>query len=208
MTVAACFLVKDPPLDRLALLVEYLRPYVHEYVMVVDDRTQAATVETLSTWRLVVGVPFRWVDDFSVGRNAALPYVTTDWVLHLDPDELPSVAMLEFIRMVDSQKQEDVVWQDALYRAPRGFLFFTKNFFDGKQAEEWEEHWHCRLFRADMGRWYKPVHEQVELDGLPESITRGTPVLPKAPRGAYLIHSRMNDDAKDRQYAELAGAVA
>jgi hypothetical protein len=207
MTVAACFLVKDPPLDRLALLVEYLRPYVHEYVMVVDDRTQAATVDTLA-WRGVTRVPFRWVDDFAAARNAALPYVTSEWVLHLDPDEMPSVAMMEFIQAVDADRQEDVLWQDSLYRAPRGYLFFTKNFYDGRQGEELEEHWHCRLFRADMGRWYKPVHEQVELDGLPESIARGTPVLPKAPRGAYLIHSRMNDDAKDRQYAEIAGAAS
>jgi glycosyltransferase involved in cell wall biosynthesis len=207
MTVAACFLVKDPPLDRLALLVEYLRSYVHEYVMVVDDRTQAATVDVLSAWRDVTLVPFHWVDDFSAARNAALPHVSSDWILHVDPDELPSPAMMEFIRAVDGERQEDVLWQERMYRAPQGFLFFTRNYFDGRQTEEWEEHWHCRLFRAATGRWYKSVHEQVELDGVPESVTRNTAVLPKAPKGAYLIHSRMNDAAIDRQYAEILGAV-
>ena len=204
MTAAACFLVKDPPLDRLALLVELLRPYVREHVIVVDDRTRAEAVDTMSAWRDVTLVPFRWVDDFAQARNAALPFVTSDWVLHLDPDEMPSPAMLAFLRMVDESDQQDVLWQGHLYRAPRGYLFFTKNFFDGRQGEEWEEHWHCRLFRADSGRWYKRVHEQVMLDGLAESDTRGTPVLPKAPLAAVLLHSRMNHDEIDRQYAELA----
>ena len=39
---------------------------------------------------------------------------------------------------------------------------------------------------------------------MPESHTRGTPMLVKAPLGAFLIHSRMNDRAKDEQYAALA----
>jgi hypothetical protein len=126
--------------------------------------------------------------------------------LHLDPDEMPTAAMLEFIRMVDGTPQQDVSWQGMTYVGPRGYLFFTKNFYDGAQAAELEEHWHCRLFRRTAGWWYKPVHEQVMLEGMPEHATRGTPLLPKAPLGAYLIHSRMNDRAKDEQYAALATA--
>lgn len=201
MTVTAAFLVKDPPIDRLAMLLEYLRPVVSDVVIVVDDRTAAATVEVLESWPVTV-VPFAWVDDFSKARNAALPHAKGDWILHLDPDELPSAAMLDFIRMVDETPQADVEWQGATYRAPRGYLFFTKNFFDGRQGEEWEEHWHCRFFRAG-GFWYKPVHEQVVIDGLPEQRTRGTALLPKAPRGAYLIHSRMEDCTKDDQYVSI-----
>jgi glycosyltransferase involved in cell wall biosynthesis len=203
MSVSAAFLVKDPPLDRLALLVEYLRPIVTEFVIVVDDRTAAETLDLLSTWRGVTCVPFRWVDDFSEARNAALPHCSGDWILHLDPDELPTAAMLAFIAMVDAQPQEDVDWQGSRYMAPRGYLFFTQSYYDGTQASEWEEHWHCRLFRKGSV-WYKPVHEQVMLEGMPESRTRGTPLLPKAPRSAFLIHSRMNDAAKDEQYAALS----
>lgn len=193
MTVSAALLVKDPPIDRLAALVEYLRPVVSQYVVVVDDRTEQEAVDVMASWPAVEIVPFRWVDDFSAGRNAALPHVNGDWILHVDPDELPSLAMVEFIRTVDAQRQEDVLWQDHLYRAPRGYLFFTRNFYAGRRGPEWEEHWHCRLFRAGSGRWYKPVHEQVALDGSPESDTRGTPVLPKAPVAACLIHSKPAD---------------
>ena len=204
MTVTAAFLVKDPPLDRLALLVEYLRPVVSEFVIVVDDRTEVEAADTMSAWRDVTLVPFRWVDDFATARNAALPHCHGDWVLHLDPDEMPTAAMLDFIRTVDSATQGDVDWQGSRYMAPRGYLFFTKSFYDGVKAEEWEEHWHCRLFQRRAGVWYKPVHEQVMLEAMPESHTRGTPLLPKAPLGAFLIHSRMNDRAKDEQYAALA----
>jgi hypothetical protein len=204
MTVSAAFLVKDPPIDRLALLLEYLRPIVSDVVVVVDDRTAAETVSTMSTWRGVTLVPFRWVDDFSEARNAALPYCKGDWILHLDPDELPTAAMCDFIRMVDSVPQQDMDWQGSRYPAPRGYLFFTQNYFDGRQGEEWEEHWHCRLFRREGSIWYKPVHEQVMIDGYPEDRTRGTPLMPKAPRAAFLIHSRMNDDRIDAVYNRIA----
>jgi len=76
------------------------------------------------------------------------------------------------------------------------------------KAPEWEEHWHCRLFKRGSGRWYKKVHEQVALEGHPEDATRGSPWLPKAPRGAFLIHSRMNDRARDEQYAALSAVTA
>lgn len=191
MTVSAAFLVKDPPMDRLALLVEYLRPVVSQYVIVVDDRTAAETMDAMSGWANVTLVPFAWSDDFSAARNAALPHCTGDWVLVVDPDELPSLGMLEFIRMVDAVQQDNVDWQGVTYWAPQGYLFFTKNFYGGVQGPEFEEHWHCRLFRRG-GRFYKPVHELVALRGLPEDMTRNTPILPKAPLSAYLIHSNMD----------------
>jgi hypothetical protein len=195
------------------LLIEYLRPVVSEFVITVDDRTAAETVHVMAAWRDVTLVPFRWVDDFAEARNAALPHCHGDWILSLDPDEMPTATMLDFIRMVDRDSQEDVSWQGTRYVAPRGYLFFTKNFFDGVQGAEWEEHWHCRLFRREGCIWYRPVHELVMIDAMPESHTRGTPLLPKAPRSACLIHSRMNDARIDEVYVSigergLSGAVA
>jgi hypothetical protein len=208
MTVTAAFLVKDPPLDRLAMLLAVLRPVAPEAVIVVDSRTSDADRAVMAAWPGVQLVPFDWVDDFSAARNAALPHCKGDWVLHLDPDEMPTTAMLDFIRAVDLEPQPDALWQGATYPGPRGYLFFTRSWYSGRQAPEWEEHWHCRLFRRDAGRWYKPVHEQVSLGGLPESAARGTPLLPKAPMGAYLIHSRMEDRARDEQYAALSAGAA
>lgn len=206
MTVSAAFLVKNPPLDRLALLVELLRPIVTEYVIVVDDRTALEAVDTMSTWRGVTLVPFRWVDDFSAARNAALAHCGGDWILHLDPDEVPTPAALDFIGAVDASEWGDVAWQGTTYPDARGYLFFTRNFYDGVQGPEWEEHWHCRLFRRLRGVWYKPVHEQVMLDGMPEAGTRGSPLLRKAPRSATILHSRMNDPVVDALYSKIGAA--
>ena len=200
--ITLAMLVKDPPLDRLVALLEYVKPLIGQTVAVVDDRTDPRAFLAMSGWGIEL-VPFTWVDDFSAARNAALPYAKGDWILHLDPDELPSADMMTFLSMVDRSPWSDVEWQGSTYPAPRGYLFFTRNFYDAKRGEEYEEHWHCRLFRTASGRWYKPVHEQVALDDLPESRTRGTSLLPKAPRGACLIHSRMNDYRKDEQYASL-----
>lgn len=205
--ITLAMLVKDPPLDRMAALLEYVQPVVDQTVVVVDDRTSSRAWDVMATWNVEL-VGFTWCDDFAAARNAALPRVRGDWVLHLDPDELPSHAMLDFLRTIDASPWADVEWQGTTYIAPRGYLFFTKNFFDGLQGEEWEEHWHCRLFRAGRGQWYKRVHEQVLLDGRMEAATRETPWLPKAPRAARLIHSRMNHAAIDEQYAALAGSAA
>jgi hypothetical protein len=210
MTVSAAFLVKDPPIDRLTALVEYIRPFVQQTVIVVDDRTLPEAVSIMEQWRDTVLVPFTWVDDFATARNAAIPVATGDWVLHLDPDEVPSVAMMEHIRLVTQDPvQQDVRWQGTGYPAPRGYLYFTQNYFDGHQGDEYEEHWHCRLFRRKAGVWYKPVHEQVMLDGVPEALTRGTPWLPKAPRSAYLIHSKYEAIAEEstRLYSRIEAGV-
>ena len=192
-------LVKDPPLDRLAMLLDYVSPVVGQVVVVVDSRTRDEDARSLEALVAKV-VPFEWVDDFSSARNAALPYISGDWVLHLDPDELPSAAMLAFLAAVGAGEWGDSQWQGATYEDPRGYLFWTRGYIDGQRGSEVEADWHCRLFRASAGRWVKPVHEQVELAGRPESVTRGTPWLPKAPRGAYLIHSKTSR----RQDADLA----
>ena len=195
--ITLAMLVKDPPLDRLAALLDLVSPVVGQVVVVVDDRTTTKPIRSSDV--PVHLVRFTWVDDFAAARNAALPYCDGDWILHLDPDELPSAAMLAFLAMVDqSDWQAERMWQGHPHFDPCGWLFFTRGYGDGvRDPNEWEQDWHCRLFRRDKGRWYKPVHEQVMLDGRMESSTRETPLLPKAPRAAYLIHSKMTADQMD-----------
>ena len=208
MSVTLAMLVLDPPLDRLAALIEFVRPVVQDVVIVVDDRTAPETLEPMSTWRDVTLVPFRWVDDFAAARNAALPHATGDWVLHLDPDELPSLGMLDFIRSVDTGEWVDREWSGFVAFAPRGWLFWTVAYTNGYWAQTVEHDWHCRLFRREHGQWYKPVHEQVALDGRPEYVTRGSPILPKAPAGAYLIHSKYHSDVSQETYMRIDAKVA
>lgn len=203
--ITLCMLVKDPPLDRLAMLLDYVSPVVGQVVIVVDAKTSVENCRAIAAMHApeLTAFPHEWADDFAAARNAALPHVRGDWVLHLDPDELPSADMLAFLSMVDrSEWRDHVDWKDGHYFDPRGYLFWTRNYFGGVQGEEWEEHWHCRLFRASLGKWYGAVHELVALAGQPENATRNTPLLPKAPRAARIIHTPTPHD--DSLYARIA----
>jgi hypothetical protein len=46
------------------------------------------------------------------------------------------------------------------------------------------------------------------LEGMPESQTRGTPLLVKAPLGAALLHSFLSDPVKNAHYAALSAVTA
>lgn len=196
-------LVRDPEIDRLAALLRFVRPIVSDVVISVDDRTDPATCAVMAAWPDVRLVPITWTADFSVARNAALPHCQGDWTLILDPDELPSLELCDFLGQVD--------------RAPRGaalgYLFWTVNYWGGVEGPPEPYHWHCRLFRTGMGRFYRPIHELVELAiyggaaYLPENETRDTPMLPAAPSQAILIHSKSaaaisRDDATYATYGE------
>lgn len=199
--ITLAMLVKDPPLDRLQLLLAYLAPVVGQTVIVVDDRTPVDVHNGLS--RDAVVVPFTWVDDFAAARNAALPYIQGDWTLWLDPDELPMPAMLDFLAAVDASPWGDVEWAGSITPAPRGYLFHRVD-LPSATATEGEDHWHCRLFRSGHGRWYRPLHELVMLDNRPEP--RNTPYLPKAPSACGLWHSRPETAERSELYDRIAKA--
>jgi hypothetical protein len=194
--VSVIFLVKNPPMSRLAALVEYLRPIADQFVIVVDDRTDTESVKVMQSWPGVETVAFTWVDDFAKARNAALPYVRNPWTLHVDPDELPSVEAMKYI--------ERVTDPDAP-KMPLGYVFWFRNFWGGVLGPSENYHWHIRLWRTGHGRFYRAVHELVELDGMNESHTRGTRA-PHAPEAAYFIHSKPTDMIEsDQAYYELLG---
>ena len=201
MTVTLAMLVLDPPLLRLRALLARVRPA--ETVIVVDSRTSVAACDVMATWPDVTLVPFDWCDDFAAGRNAALEHAHGDWILHLDPDEVPTDRMLAFIEMVDASAWTDIVeWQGQRHYDPRGYLFWTTD-GNGDSDPRIEHDWHVRMFRRGHGRWYKPVHEQVMLDSLPEDRTRETPLLVKAPRSASIRHEGQMDEAKTALYTRL-----
>ena len=195
--ISLAMLVKDPPLDRLELLLAYVAPVVGQTVIVWDDR---------STVPCPLGpeiVPFTWIDDFSAARNAALPYIKGDWTLWLDPDELPMPAMLDFLRAVDASPWGDVEWFGSWHPSPRGYLFHRAD-LPAATATEGEDHWHLRLFRSGHGRWYRPLHELVAIDGRPEP--RDTAILPKAPFACGLWHSRPETADRAELYDRISKA--
>lgn len=185
MNVGVAMLVLNPPLDRMALLLDYLRDYgIDNFSVIIDSRTEPESKRIITLeWPHISFREIDWRNDFAWARNQGLDMIQRDWTLHLDPDELPSPGMMEHIKKVSSSPPGSAL----------GYLYWTRNYWGGVPGEEMEYHWHTRLFRTGHGEWYRPVHELVKLDGQTEPHTRNTNKLPKAPKSAYLIHSKPAD---------------
>jgi hypothetical protein len=188
-------MVLDPPMDRLALLVEYLDLIADEFV-IVDTGSSDKDKDTMSSWDKVRIIEEKFTN-FSETRNKGLEQHEYEWTLGIDPDELPSIGMYSHINAV---LKGEVARESAL-----GWLYWTKNYWGGILGPERLYHWHTRLWRSAHGRLYRPVHELVRLDGKGEEETRGTNLLPAAPKAAYLIHSKAEKDIEhaDKLYESL-----
>lgn len=190
-------MVLHPPLDRMAILVDYLSVIADEFVVVDTGCTQDEH-DIIASWDKVRVVREEFVD-FATTRNRGLEQHRFEWTLGIDPDELPSPIMMQhLVYATSAEGMSD-------FSQAKGWLYWTRNYWGGMKGPELEYHWHCRLWKTESGRLYRPVHELVSLDGKPENETRGTPLMPKAPRMAYLIHSKPSDEiAKaDELYGRL-----
>jgi hypothetical protein len=201
MTIGLAMIIKDEPVERLAMLVDYLKPVVSQFSITNTGDITMEDCVLIESWGVDLD-HLDWTNDFSAARNHSASKLTTDWVLHLDADELPSIAMMEFIEQVTGK-------QGYAEKRALGYLFYTKNFWGGEIGPEMPNdwNWHCRLFRREAGKWYKPVHEQVRLNGQGEDATRGTNRLPKSPQSAYIIHSKPQSKiaASHEQYVSMGG---
>jgi len=192
-------IVLNEPSERVAALVDLMSPLLSQAVILdtgsesyEEDRRKAATWDAPVEYDQIP-----WRGDFAGMRNEALDRMTTDWTLHLDADELPSLGLIAAIRRV----LEDCDQQTL------GWLVFTKNFWGGERGISVEEHWHCRLFRTKAARFYKPLHEQVRLNGMEEPSTRGSLTLPKMNPQDYLIHAKPQQklDESAAIYSKIEG---
>jgi hypothetical protein len=179
-TIGVSMIVKDEYVDRLALLVAYHSAVVDKFV-IADTGSRAVEVDAYNRWPNVYAYEHSWADSFSEARNSTLEHLDTDWVLHLDADELCSFRMMQ-----------DLLWvKDS--NAPKkilGYQFYTRNWWAGELGPEMPYHWHCRLFRRKVGKWYLPVHEGVMLKGKTEAESMSAGVMVHAHKEAYLIHSK------------------
>lgn len=194
-SIALCMIVKDEPVDRLAMLVEYMKPIVSQ-VVIADTGSKNNETDLYRKWG-VEAFDFPFVDSFADARNSTLERVNSDieWILHLDADEIPSLGMMQHLQKVKADPSRRIL----------GWQYFTLNYWAGEPGIEMPYHWHCRLFRRKYGRWYKPVHEGVELKGKPEHVSMASGKMVHAPREAYLIHSKpaMHMDRANTLYTAL-----
>lgn len=187
-------MVMHPPIDRLAALVTFLVPHVNE-VVIVDTGSSDEDIDIMRSWNYNDGsaevrVLHRNFVNFSHTRNEGLADITSEWTLIIDPDELPSIGFMEHMKEVTSPE-----WSNNIKnKRVRAFTHLSLNWWAGRLGPEMPYHWHVRLWRTKGTYMYRPIHELVMVNGQAEGQLRGTPELPKAPRQAYVIHSKGAQD--------------
>lgn len=181
------------------MLVDYLSPLASQFsIMDTGSETYMDDKRKVGTWKAnIIYEQIPWRPDFSSMRNETLSRLDTDWTLHVDCDELPNIEAMRSIERVLTDCSERTL----------GWLMLCLNYWGGELGITVEEHWHCRLFRTRAAKWYKPVHEQVMLNGNEESNTRGTEVLPKMSESAYIIHAKPQHrlDTSAAIYSKIEG---
>ena len=198
-------MVMHPPIDRLAEHVAYFLPHVQE-IVIVDTGSSNEDIDKMLSWNYHDGsaevrVIHREFKNFSHTRNQGLAEHRFEWTFGLDPDELPSWQMLEHMKQVTNP---DAAMK---YKAVKGWLYLSLNWWDGVLGPKEEYHWHVRLWRTKGSYMYRPIHELMVLGSQKETSLRGRAELPKAPEGAYLIHSKGGLDIKrsDSFYNDIGG---
>ncbi|ACK70411.1 glycosyl transferase family 2 [Gloeothece citriformis PCC 7424] len=91
----------------LTQCLESVKDVVDEMI-VLDTGSSDKTVEIAQTLGAKVFY-FEWSDDFSAARNEALKYVTGDWVLILDADEVLNPKIIPHLRQAISYEKNLVV---------------------------------------------------------------------------------------------------
>ncbi|HEY9761367.1 MAG TPA: tetratricopeptide repeat protein [Trichocoleus sp.] len=84
MTISLCMIVRDEAVN-LAACLQSVKDVADELI-VIDTGSTDQTVAIAQAFGAQVH-SFKWVNDFAAARNAALSYITGDWVLVLDGDE-------------------------------------------------------------------------------------------------------------------------
>ena len=144
-------------LSMLRWLKQYVEP--DEYV-VVDGGSKDNTIELIEKFRSYENVKLRLIkndmpESFSSQRNLALNLCTSEWVLHIDADEVYSKSMSSQIKLIKEGIPDDADLFGMVYPTAHLALDeFTMLANTGSDP-------HLRLFRniPDV-RYYGAVHEQ------------------------------------------------
>lgn len=122
-------------------------------IILVDSESKDKTVEIARG--LGAKVFIRKFDNFSNQKNWALAQAQGKWILALDADEqIPT----------DLAREIKTVIQEDKYNA---FLIPRRNFILGGEIKytRWSPDTHIWLWKKDLGKWTRDVHEEVQVLG-------------------------------------------
>lgn len=198
--LSAVLIVRDEQ-DRLPLCLASLRGVVDE-VVVADTGSVDETVAVAEAMGARV-VHVAWTDDFAAARNAALEHARSDWVLHVDADEVVVAADGPALRAA-LDTGDGLVAQVHHLGA------------EGRTVQR-----RTTVFRRSRLRWVGRVHEQLvpvsgpaELRPLPGLLLEHSGHLPDAlaakgtaARNARLAQLQADEEPGWRSAFELARAL-
>ncbi|MDY6900823.1 MAG: tetratricopeptide repeat protein [Cyanobacteriota bacterium] len=95
MKISLCMIVKDEE-STLSKCLSSAKKFVNE-IVILDTGSTDKTVKIAEGYGAKVH-HFEWCNDFSAARNEALKYVTGDWILVLDADEILAPEMIPQLR--------------------------------------------------------------------------------------------------------------
>ncbi|MEM1394442.1 MAG: tetratricopeptide repeat protein [Cyanobacteria bacterium P01_H01_bin.150] len=95
MKISLCMIVKDEE-STLSKCLSSAKKFVNE-IVVLDTGSSDKTVKIAEGYGAKVH-HFEWCNDFSAARNEALKYVTGDWILVLDADEILAPEIIPQLR--------------------------------------------------------------------------------------------------------------
>jgi hypothetical protein len=126
-----------------------------QYVLVLDNNSGVDFSELKKKYDLIVKYHPDEIKDFATIKNQLMKDVKTVWVLYLDSDEiLPNTAKDEIEKIIEND------FYDAL-------TINRVDYFHGKALNygETKNHAPIRLFKKELCKFSRPVHEYVECTG-------------------------------------------
>jgi glycosyltransferase involved in cell wall biosynthesis len=124
---------------------------VNEIVVVDDQSTDNTTkiLKSFSTPKLSINIFKRKLENnFSDQRNFGLEKCQNDWILFLDPDEIPTDKTIKYINDLTPLKGHN-------YSFKRNILYHGKTISHGQCLNDLP----VKLFNKNEGKFINPVHE-------------------------------------------------
>jgi|GEM_PF-521962 len=150
ISLSAVLIVKDEE-AHIERCLKSISAAVDE-IVITDTGSTDRTLEIIASLKLPnlkLG-KFKWSDDFSAARNAALELATGDWCLWIDADEELTKESIPMLR------------EGLMRRHFGGYLILIKNFTESEGDESLFLHQHVRLFqRLPEATFKNRIHEQV-----------------------------------------------
>jgi len=118
-------------------------------IVIVDTGSTDQTLEIVRQFDAQIHL-FKWNNDFSAARNETLDKATSDWILHIDADEVLDA---------DSANQFKELLQDTKADA---FNIIVRNFHPPEDMIQFKDSVQVRLFRNKKEfRFQNKIHEQI-----------------------------------------------